>query len=261
MIIHICHERFQCFIFQSKQSNTHTCIHTYVYIYILHIVSLKSKDDQLIISLGFTEIQLQKFKLDTPNDVMRRFHRANIIDLSNYLQDRFNYTKIDMQKLVLSRPYILAYTINKLRMSVDYLHHDLGLSTVAISAMIKRNPMILACSTSKIQPLVKFLRDEIGNTDWQRIISKNSQLFFYSIEKNLRPKVSSSRLLYELPFISPFCFGQKRHSNNVNTTCVFVCVFLDTNKYHSPNSCMSFYVYKEYQIFHLLSLVSRPFFG
>ncbi len=189
---------------------------------------------------------------------MRRFHRANIIDLSNYLQDRFNYTKIDMQKLVITRPYILAYTINKLKMSVDYLHHDLGLSLVAISAMIKRNPLILACSKSKIQPLVNFLRDDIGNTDWQRIISKNSQLFFYSIEKNLRPKVSSYQL-YDSLLLHVYFFVKVRIDVNIMLTRL-LCVFV-TKQYCSPNFCTSFYVYKEYQIFHLLSLVSRPFSG
>ena len=105
-----------------------------------------------------------------------------------------------LKKLVLKRPQLLGYSIEKLQLTTHYFKTYLGIYGEDLGFLVTRFPFLLAYSVeNNLAPSVAFIREELfgylsdrieRNIATSSLVTRFPQILGYSIEHNLNKKAS-----------------------------------------------------------------------
>ncbi|XP_042014185.1 uncharacterized protein LOC121762386 isoform X1 [Salvia splendens] len=119
-----------------------------------------------------------------------KFRDPQRADLALSFLKENSFTTTQLQKLVISNPRVLGFTIEGLKSRLK-VFQDLGLSSDDIAKMISSNQAILNSSmANKIVPNLSMLKGLLGsNDDVARLLKRCSWFLLYDLEKTLMPNV------------------------------------------------------------------------
>ena len=165
---------------------------------------VKTTMDFLQEDLQLSPRQIRSITTTSPSVI--RYYRTNLRRNLAFLRGpALSLSEDDLRKVVLKRPQLLGYSLEKLESTTEFYREYLGLYGEMLGKLLQRFPFLLAYSVeNNLKPTVILIRDEIfGHHDevshrieaTSAVVIKFPQILGYSIE-NISNKVCPCRNTY-----------------------------------------------------------------